>query len=98
MWRELYSSASAITNTRADLVMLAASQSNYANETAARVGWGVGGCRGLATRLVYRNYKQIAIHYGWRFMGWAVPDSEAETNSSPVGQSITKQEVTVLSR
>lgn len=42
MWRELYSSASAITNTWADLVMLAASQSNYANETAARLG-GAGG-------------------------------------------------------
>lgn len=59
MGRELYSSASSITNTQADLVTLAASQSNYANETAA--------CRlsgGLTTRLVYRNYKQIFIHYG----------------------------------
>lgn len=43
----------------ADLVMLAASQSNYANETAVyRVR------RRLTAGLVYRNYKQIVIHYG----------------------------------
>lgn len=69
--RELYSSVSSITNTQADLVTLAASQSTYANETAARRVSGA-----LTTRLVYRNYKQIFIHYGWSGTR-EVPGSEA---------------------
>lgn len=72
MGRELYSSASSITNTQANLIMLAASQSTHANETAAH-----GVSRGLTTRLVYRNYKQIFIHYGWSSVLREVPGSEA---------------------
>lgn len=72
MGGELYSSASSITNTQANLAALAASQSTYANETAAH-----GASRGLTTRLVYRNYKQIFIHYGWSSVRREVPGNEA---------------------
>lgn len=72
MGREPYLSASSITNTQANLVTLAASQSTYANETAARRV-----SRGLTTRLVYRNYKQIFIHYGWSSVHGEVPGCES---------------------
>lgn len=76
MGRELYSSASSITNRQADLVTLAASQSTYANETAARRV-----SRRLTTRLVYRNYKQIFIHYGRSSVRREVPGSEGCTQT-----------------
>lgn len=70
--RALFISVLHHQHARADLVTLAASQSTYANETAAH-----GVSRGLTTRLVYRNYKQIFIHYGWSSVRREVPGSEA---------------------
>ncbi len=91
--RALFISVLHHQHARADLVTLAASQSTYANETAAP--WWAGDWQPDLCTEIINKYSSI--------MGGVVCVGKClavrlHTNSSSLGQLFTEQEVTVLSR